>query len=295
MVHEHVRRDIAAQLHDGLREKILILKGRLQELLKGTSSASETDRVLSEVIDSLNQEIERQVGILSRRLYPSTLNLGLASAFQSFRDQFAAALAVEIELDEELMRQEKADRNLLPEQVGLAVYRIAEEALTNVVKHAKAGKVAVRLDQPRVGWLRLTVRDDGQGFDVEKLLMDWGWQQCKTTLRPWMESVWSTAIRAWARRLRPCSLSRDLARSIWRPWRKETTDGEADQRPALGAKKKYGWKRDGNASTRAPSVRIPSPLPPVPSRRMASRRPSHLRQELLHPRTSWRRPLSRTW
>jgi signal transduction histidine kinase len=53
--------------------------------------------------------------------------------------------------------------------VGLAVYRIAEEALTNVVKHAKAGKVIVRLDQHRVGWLRLTVRDDGQGFDAESV------------------------------------------------------------------------------------------------------------------------------
>ncbi len=57
--------------------------------------------------------------------------------------------------------------NLLPEQVGLAAYRIAEEALTNVVKHAKASKVTVRLDSSREGWLRLTVRDDGQGFDVE--------------------------------------------------------------------------------------------------------------------------------
>ncbi|MGA2797975.1 MAG: response regulator [Thermoguttaceae bacterium] len=166
-VHEHVRRDIAAQLHDGVQDKLLILKGRLQEILKGLGSASETSRPLSEMIDSLNQEIEQQVGILSHRLYPSTINNGLASAFQSFRDQFGAALTIEIELDEELARQEKANRDLLPEQVGLAIYRIAEEALTNVVKHAKAGKVTVRLDPPRVGWLRLTVRDDGQGFDVE--------------------------------------------------------------------------------------------------------------------------------
>jgi signal transduction histidine kinase len=47
------------------------------------------------------------------------------------------------------------------------VYRIAEEALTNAVKHAKAGKVTVRLDASREGWVRLTVRDDGQGFDAE--------------------------------------------------------------------------------------------------------------------------------
>ena len=65
------------------------------------------------------------------------------------------------------MRREQADRNSVPEQVKLAVYRIAEEALTNVVKHAKAGKVTVWLDASGEGWLRLTVRDDGQGFDAQ--------------------------------------------------------------------------------------------------------------------------------
>jgi signal transduction histidine kinase len=165
-VHELVRRDIAAQLHD-VQANCLVLKTQLQELLKGMGSSSETVRVLSEVIDGLNRVIEQQVGVLSRQLYPSILIHGLVPTFQSFCDQFKAALAIEIDLDEEFMRKEKADRHLVPEQVELALYRIAVEALTNVVKHAKAGKVTVRLDPPREGWLRLTVRDDGQGFDVE--------------------------------------------------------------------------------------------------------------------------------
>jgi len=107
------------------------------------------------------------VGVLSRQLYPSTLSAGLVPAFQSFRDQFEAALTIEIELDEEPVKQDQADGNLLPEQVSLAAYRIAEEALTNVAKHANASKVIVRLDSSREGWLRLTVRDDGQGFNVQ--------------------------------------------------------------------------------------------------------------------------------
>ena len=166
-MHERVRRDIAAQLHDGLQEKFLGLKGRLQELLKGISSADQAARVAGEVIDGLDRVIEPQVTALSRQLYPPTLGHGLVPAFQSFPDQFGAGLALEIELDEGLVREEKADRHPVPEQVGLAVYRIAEEALANVVKHAKAGKATVRLERPREGWLRLTVRDDGQGFDVE--------------------------------------------------------------------------------------------------------------------------------
>ena len=163
---ERVRRDIAAQLYDGVQEKLLILKGHLQGLLKGTSSTSETTQLLGEVVDGLNQVIEQQVGVLSRQLYPLSLSQGLVPTFLSFGDQFKAG-AVEIELDEELVRREKVDRNSVPEPVKLAAYRIAEEALTNAVEHAKADKVTVGLDASQEGWLRLAVRDDGQGFDAE--------------------------------------------------------------------------------------------------------------------------------
>ena len=166
-VQERVRRETSTQLHEGVQEKLSILKGNLQELLKGTSSVSETTQLLGEVIDGLSQVIERQVSVLVRQLYPPTLRDGLVPTFLSFRDQFKAEPAIEIELDEELMRREKTDRNAVAEPVKLAVYRIAEEALTNVVAHAKASKVNVRLAVSREGWLRLTVRDDGRGFDAK--------------------------------------------------------------------------------------------------------------------------------
>jgi signal transduction histidine kinase len=166
--HERVRRDIAVQLHDDFQEELLDLKGQREDLLKGVSSASDATRLLGNVLDGLSRKIALQVGALSRQLYPSTLNDGIVPAIQSLRDQFWSALAIETELDEVLVKQQQADGHMLPEQVGLAAYRIAEEALTNVVKHAKASKVTVRLDSSREGWLRLAVRDDGQGFDVQK-------------------------------------------------------------------------------------------------------------------------------
>ena len=230
-VQERVRRDIAAQLRDGVQEKLLILKGHLQQLLTGTSSASETTRLLSEVIDGLNQVIERQVGVLSRQLYPSTLSQGLVPTFQSFGDRFGAAVAIEIELDEELMRREKADLNSVPEQVGLAAYRIAEEALTNVVKHAKASKVTVRLDPPREGWLRLTVRDDGQGFDVESAPRGLG----MATMQDYAEAVGGECVVHSAPGMGTevtamFPLSRPGAEHLeGEPWRKEATDGETDR------------------------------------------------------------------
>jgi len=156
-----------------VREDLLLLKSHLQGLLKGTSSASETTRLLGDVIDGLNQVIEQQVAVLIRQLYPATLSQGIVPAFLSFADRFGATPAIEVEMDEDLMSREKADPNWVPEQVKLAVYRIAEEALTQATKHAKAGKVTVRLDTAREGWLRLTVQDGGQALIRKALLVDW--------------------------------------------------------------------------------------------------------------------------
>jgi signal transduction histidine kinase len=84
---------------------------------------------------------------------------------QSLGDQFETALAIETELDTELTRRERADPHVISEQVRLAAYRIAEEALTNVVKHTQGGKVIVGLRLSPEGWLCLTVRDNAQGFN----------------------------------------------------------------------------------------------------------------------------------
>lgn len=164
---EGLRRDIAIHLHGRVQGKLLALKGRLQQLVEGASPFSEATEPLREVVDHMDQVIQQELSVLSHRLYPSILRRGLVPALQSLGDQLEAALAVEMVLDEELMQRERANPNLVPEQVRLAAYRIAEEALTNVVKHAKATRITVRLDLSSDGRLRLTVGDNGQGFDVE--------------------------------------------------------------------------------------------------------------------------------
>ena len=166
-VQERARRDIAAQLQEGVQAKLLLLKGHLQAFSKEISPPSEASGLLREAIDGLTQEIEQQVGVLSRQLYPAILSRGLVPTFQSLMDPFAGLVAIELELDPELTRREQADSGSVLAQVGLTVYRIAEEALANVVKHSHASQVTIRLDPPRAGWLRLTVRDNGDGFDVK--------------------------------------------------------------------------------------------------------------------------------
>ena len=75
-------------------------------------------------------------------------------ALQSLEDQIESVIPIELDLDEDLVRREMADRNLILEQAKSAAYRIAEEALTNVVKHANETNVSVRLESPSGGWFK---------------------------------------------------------------------------------------------------------------------------------------------
>jgi two-component system sensor histidine kinase UhpB len=164
-VQESVRRDIAQQLHGTVQNRLIILLHKLAEL-ESTAPSPEFAGELKDLHQNLAQLLDSQVRSISHRLYPSILRRGLIPALQSLGDQFEATMNVEVKLDEELIKQEKADANLILEQVRLAGYRIAEEALTNAVKHAKASWVIIELKSLSEGWLELTVKNDGQGFDM---------------------------------------------------------------------------------------------------------------------------------
>ena len=165
--HERVRREISMRLRDGVQDRLLTLKGQLQGLLDGSSSTPERTGLLREMIDGLDEVIEGQVGALSQELYPPALDLGLAASFLSLGKQVDGGPAVEIELDEQLVTGERTDPRTVAEPLRLAAYRIAEQALSQMAAHAKPSKITVRLDTSRDGWLRLTVRNDGHGFDLK--------------------------------------------------------------------------------------------------------------------------------
>ena len=94
-----MRREIASHLHGRVRGRLLALRGRLQDLLRGASGLTETGRVVGDVVNNLDQIIKDEVSVLSRQLYPAILRRGLVSALRSLADQFEAVLAIEIELD----------------------------------------------------------------------------------------------------------------------------------------------------------------------------------------------------
>jgi len=165
-VQESVRRDIAQQVHGSVQNRLIILLHRLAEL----ESAAPTEELAGQLGDlhqKLADLLNNEVRTISHRLYPSILRRGLIAALQSLGDQFESAINIEMELADDLIKRERADTRMIQEQVRLAAYRIAEEALTNAVKHAKASWAIIGLELSPEGWLTLTVRNNGQGFDME--------------------------------------------------------------------------------------------------------------------------------
>ena len=165
---ESVRRDIAQQLHGSVQNRLIILLHRLTELER-KAPAGELAQEIGDLRHKLSELLDNHVRPISHRLYPSILRRGLVAALQSLGDQFETSLNIEMELDEELMRRERLNPQLISEGVRLAAYRIAEEALNNVVKHTKASKITIGLRLLTKEWLCLTVRDNAQGFEPKNV------------------------------------------------------------------------------------------------------------------------------
>lgn len=165
---ESLRKDIAQQIHGTVQNKLIIIMHRLADLEKNYLS----EQIAAEVADlrqKLEEVIDDNLRPISHWLFPHILRRGLVPALQSLVDQFETVLSIDIELSEELRRQERINSKFITEEVRLALYRIAEEALVNANKHSKTSKVTVKLELSSEMWLRLTVQDDGCGFDIESV------------------------------------------------------------------------------------------------------------------------------
>jgi signal transduction histidine kinase len=155
---ERERTALARELHDQAGQSLIVLKLGLGQLLAVTPERLPADvQALKVLVDEVMDSLHRVVVSLR----PAALDrLGLAPAL---RQQLASlskqtGLAVTFAaggLDEER----------LPETLETAGYRIVQEALTNIVRHAGARQVSVSLEQ-EAGRLILSVQDDGAGFDV---------------------------------------------------------------------------------------------------------------------------------
>jgi two-component system sensor histidine kinase UhpB len=134
-----------------------MVKIRLQTIEEGRGGEG-GDEPLRAAIDSVDRSI-RQVREMSFALRPAILDdLGIAAALRSYADRHLRAAGIAAHLS--IATHEER----LPRAVETACFRIAEEAMVNVVRHSGARNVWVDLAR-RGPTVALTIRDDGRGFD----------------------------------------------------------------------------------------------------------------------------------
>jgi len=154
---EEERRRVAAELHDEIGQQLTALVLLLDRL--GRTAEGEQRSELEEATGAAKQALE-DVRTLAHRLRPEVLDeLGLVPALRNLCDRIGANTGV-------LVHRTLAPA--LPElssEAELVIYRVAQESLTNVVRHAHASSARLELTAAD-GGVRLCVRDDGVGLPV---------------------------------------------------------------------------------------------------------------------------------
>jgi signal transduction histidine kinase len=167
--HELERVRLAQELHDGPMQQLYTAIYRIEEL------RHKADATFQEALVAISGDIQGVIDALrstSRRLSPPTLSaFGLENAIRSYMNDFQEKhpeIAVELSL--------ARDRQLLPDEVRLALFRVLQQAVSNVIRHSKAGEVRVRFmfDAEEA---QLEVSDNGIGFEIpgDLSLLRAGW------------------------------------------------------------------------------------------------------------------------
>ncbi len=158
------RRHWARELHDETLQSLGGLRIRLSSALR-RDDLSHAQEAMREAVAHLEQEIENLRAIITE-LRPAALDeLGLRTAIEGLFDRHREQSG--FHLDGELMLAgPSAGQERFEEELETAVYRLVQEALTNVAKHAQASRVRVAVSESD-GQLSVEVQDDGSGFDPE--------------------------------------------------------------------------------------------------------------------------------
>jgi len=155
---ENERRRLARELHDDLTQRLAILAieaGRLEKESACSGPAAQTLRAMRDKLITISEDVHT----ISRQLHPSIIeDLGLVDGLRSEINNFSSREGIPVQFD-------VGEENLhLPLAIAICFFRVAQEGLRNIGKHAQAQSVRVSLSR-RNGMLQLAVSDDGIGFD----------------------------------------------------------------------------------------------------------------------------------
>jgi len=165
---EEERARWARELHDETLQEL----GALKVMLDAARQTQDVDRMTGS-IDTALAQIElsiRNLQALITELRPAALDqIGLVPALEALVQRVAATSGVHVESE---VRLDGEDQRLDPE-IERTLYRLVQESLTNVMKHASARRVTLELIEAGA-WLKVSVSDDGSGFDPAQITAGFG-------------------------------------------------------------------------------------------------------------------------
>ncbi|MBS1491229.1 MAG: sensor histidine kinase [Bacteroidetes bacterium] len=176
-VQESERIRIARDLHDGLGGTLAGIRISLANLMPELSLTENQKLQLDRSVDLLNNSVHELRAISHNMMPPSLVQYGLASALRDYCDTINGMKTVQVTF--QLMGQEIRQ----PLSHEIAIYRIVQELINNIVKHAQAQQALVELVYD-AGTFSITVEDDGHGFDsaVLSVSKNAGWKNIRSRL-----------------------------------------------------------------------------------------------------------------
>ncbi|HRH44247.1 MAG TPA: two-component regulator propeller domain-containing protein [Pyrinomonadaceae bacterium] len=157
---EAERKRIAAELHDGLGQNLVVIKNRAMLAIKKGDDKERVAKELDNISETVTQALE-EVREITNNLRPQLLDrIGLTKAINSMLKKVSGVIEIESEID-------NIDR-VFNEIGEISIYRIIQESLNNVIKHSGATKVSVKIKRTENNIL-LIIEDNGKGFDLENV------------------------------------------------------------------------------------------------------------------------------
>jgi PAS domain S-box-containing protein len=160
-VQEQERRRLAQNIHDQLGQQLTALRLTIDALKQVDLAGADASERFA-LIDKIVTQLDRDVDFLAWELRPAAIDdVGLEAALREFVRQWSRTHGVDAAFHSSL-----GDGTRLAGEIESNLYRIVQEALHNISKHAKAGHVSLLLER-RAEDVNLIVEDDGSGFDVD--------------------------------------------------------------------------------------------------------------------------------
>ncbi|MFA5419097.1 MAG: ATP-binding protein, partial [Bacteroidales bacterium] len=157
---EAERQHLSRELHDGLGQLVLAIRMKLNQLTD--DNTDKNNLLIAETRDLIRVTVS-EIRNISNNLMPSVLHeFGLVAALGKLAREITANGQLVVDFQSNFQEKE-----FIINRIQIYLYRIVQEALNNVIKHAGASEVIIRLNKSSDG-LTLTIKDNGKGFRIEK-------------------------------------------------------------------------------------------------------------------------------